>query len=92
MNEDNKISEKQERFMWMAHVEGKKFIDIAELLNVEREHISIWEKDLKPHWEKLSELKKLYNAKKLKHDVDIIKFPVLFDRDRKVEEYLADGI
>lgn len=63
--------EKQERFIWLAHAEGKSFADIAIELNVSRELISKWEVDLKEQWQEVASIKKTYIAKKITFDFKI---------------------
>lgn len=61
-----KLTEKQEQFIWLAHAEGKKFSEIEKILGLPRSTISDWEVRLKPAWQEMAAIKKLYAAKGIK--------------------------
>ena len=66
LNTVNKLTEQQEQFIWLAHAEGKPFSEIEKILNLPRKTISDWEVELRPLWQEVAAIKKLYVAKGVK--------------------------
>ena len=66
------ITEQQEKFIWLAHAECKSFSEIEKLLNLPRATISEWEKELRPIWQDLAAIRKIYAVKKF--TIDFKKF------------------
>ncbi len=62
------ITEKQEKFIWLYHVENKSYNEISIELNEPRSSFTIWEEELKAYWKPISEIKKFYKSDKFKVD------------------------
>ena len=62
------ITEQQEKFIWLAHAEGKPFSVIEKELNISRATLSQWEKDFRPLWQEVSAIKKIHTEKKITLD------------------------
>lgn len=60
-----KITEEQEKFIWLAHAECKPFSEIEKQLNISRATLSQWERDLRPLWQEVSAIKKVHVEKKI---------------------------
>ena len=65
------LLQQQEQFIWLAHAEGKSFSEIEKILNLPRKTISLWEVELKPLWQEVAAIKKLYVSKGIKLDFKV---------------------
>ncbi len=72
------LSDKQEKFIWLAYGEVKSYDEICKLLDLKRTEITEWEKDEKAEEflklkNDVSSIRKTYTAKKIKHDFSVYK-------------------
>lgn len=64
-----KLTEVQSNFIWLAYAENKKFDEISNTLQVDRETLAKWNLELVDYWRPIAEIKNLHRRKKIKQPI-----------------------
>lgn len=67
-NQDNKITDLQQKFIWLAFAEKMKYSEIAKELNVSAKEFTGWAKKFESEWRAVSAIKNLQTRKRFRID------------------------
>jgi hypothetical protein len=67
-NQENKMTDLQQEFIWLAFAEKMKYPSIAKQLNVSKEELTEWTEKFASEWRVISEIKSLHTRKKISID------------------------
>jgi len=79
-NLNSSMTELQQKFIWLAFAEKKKYSEIAMKLNVSTKELTEWAKIFEKEWRSISEIKNLHTRKKIGID-----FNVFYDWYKSIE-------
>ena len=79
-NQESSITEQQQKFIWLAFAEKRKYPEIAEELNVSTKVLTEWTKRFDNEWRQISAIKNLHTSKKIGID-----FKIFYDWYKSIE-------